>query len=85
MQSRWFEFGGDTLIRADKYAILPQSRLRLLGLIKLRVQIHQTHIGPALTIRLALLQTTTDCYELGGYWLCPRLPLLRPPLTSILD
>lgn len=59
MQSRWFEFGGDTIIRADQYAMLTPAQLRLLGLINFTYR---------------YIRLTSDRPSQSG-WLFSKLPL----------
>ena len=64
MQSRYFEFGEDTIVRADQYGF-SLSDLQDLGL-RLRLQVYPTHIRPSGAIRMAFLPNAYDRDQLDG-------------------
>jgi mannose-binding lectin 2 len=56
MQSRWWDFGGDTIIRTDKYVRLASDKASRDGWIFSRVpltatnwEVHDVHQHPAFT------------------------------------
>lgn len=64
MQSRWFDFGGDTIVRADKYA--PLLCEATYADFDRTSQIHTAGLRPAIPKRMDLLQSPVDGNELGG-------------------
>lgn len=65
MQSRYFEFGEDTIVRADQY-VFSLSIHCMVSVSDLRLQVHPTHIRPSGAIRMAFLTNAYDCDKLDG-------------------
>jgi hypothetical protein len=61
MQSRWFDFGGNTIVRADQYVSNRQEILVGQRLTEYS-QIHSTDLGSTFTIRMDILQGAAYCY-----------------------
>lgn len=80
MQSRYFEFGEDTIVRADQYDSLLSIELNFL-VSDLRLQVHPTHIRPPGAIGMAVLPNAYDRDKLDG--VCPGDLKAEPFLTLV--
>ena len=65
MQSRYFEFGEDTIVRADQYA---QTAFRFISRAcdLTRIQIHPPYIRPSSADRMAFFSDADQRDQLGG-------------------
>jgi hypothetical protein len=68
MQSRWFDFGGNTIVRTDKYedAILGSG-----SCADLEWKIHTAYFGSTITRRVDLFSGASHGHELGGIYTPP--------------
>ncbi len=80
MQSRYFEFGGDTLVRTDQYG--PPSPFTRNTFLTLS-QIYTSHVRPAVTRGLAVFSLAPDSNQLGGQE--PKLFLQKDSLIFFTD
>jgi hypothetical protein len=68
MASRWYDFGGDTIVRTDSYVDLlsvlqpdqrPKTNLK-------KIQVHPFNVRPTFAKWMAILAGTSNCHELGN-------------------
>lgn len=65
MQSRWFDYGGDTIIRTDQ--CVNDSESLMMDIVELTTaQIYPARQRSAFPRRLAILEDTAHRDELGG-------------------
>jgi hypothetical protein len=77
MQSRWWDFGGNTIVRVDKYAGSDFALGFISRVLILSLKIHTADVRPPLTRGLDLLARAIDCHKLAGnYALASSFPLL---------
>ena len=63
MQSRWYDFGGDTIVRTDSYG---PHIFTFSGQLINMVQLHPPYLRPPVANRMDVLSRTPDGDQLGN-------------------